>query len=359
MPPGRARWCSPASLPAGRWCRSPIPGGLRTSYEPVSAVGAPAGSWWLRARRSAAGCRTRRLPGPGVPALGCDVGSGRQRRLRRPARAARHHADPPQAPRRLIPPAARLPRTYRRSHDASPPTPIVPVRSGCGDYRTIPPRQRGARLRAVRGGGRFRRTHLCLGSILGPGLVRATFIRIDCRGAGDRSPARRNLVLNNYFRHPVDSARRTSGIAAPDRRPLRTRHRRRPHEVRIRRRGNPVRRRWDAGVAAPRIGPNDPRPARRRRGRCRRRALPGARRCATPACTAGARVPMLIGGNGTRVLQLAGRIADIVGLAGLAHNRDATVGPRRRTSMRPGLETGSGWCVTPRVSVRPDRIQRA
>ncbi|WP_238888018.1 TIGR03621 family F420-dependent LLM class oxidoreductase [Mycobacterium sp. IDR2000157661] len=35
-------------------------------------------------------------------------------------------------------------------------------------------------------------------------------------------------------------------------------------------------------------------------------------------------VPMLIGGNGIRVLQLAGRLADIVGLAGLTHNRDAT-----------------------------------
>jgi probable F420-dependent oxidoreductase len=36
------------------------------------------------------------------------------------------------------------------------------------------------------------------------------------------------------------------------------------------------------------------------------------------------RVPMLIGGNGTRVLQLAGYLADIVGLAGISHNRDAT-----------------------------------
>ena len=35
-------------------------------------------------------------------------------------------------------------------------------------------------------------------------------------------------------------------------------------------------------------------------------------------------VPLLIGGNGTRVLQLAGRFADIAGLAGLSHNRDAT-----------------------------------
>ena len=35
-------------------------------------------------------------------------------------------------------------------------------------------------------------------------------------------------------------------------------------------------------------------------------------------------VPLLIGGNGTRVLQLAGRVADIVGLVGFTHNRDAT-----------------------------------
>ena len=35
-------------------------------------------------------------------------------------------------------------------------------------------------------------------------------------------------------------------------------------------------------------------------------------------------VPLLIGGNGTRVLQLAGRVADIVGLAGFSHNRGAT-----------------------------------
>ncbi|WP_171054959.1 TIGR03621 family F420-dependent LLM class oxidoreductase [Mycobacterium sp. DBP42] len=35
-------------------------------------------------------------------------------------------------------------------------------------------------------------------------------------------------------------------------------------------------------------------------------------------------VPLLIGGNGTRVLQLAGRIADVAGLAGFSHNHDAT-----------------------------------
>jgi probable F420-dependent oxidoreductase len=35
-------------------------------------------------------------------------------------------------------------------------------------------------------------------------------------------------------------------------------------------------------------------------------------------------VPLLIGGNGNRVLRLAGRVADIAGLAGFSHNRDAT-----------------------------------
>jgi probable F420-dependent oxidoreductase len=38
----------------------------------------------------------------------------------------------------------------------------------------------------------------------------------------------------------------------------------------------------------------------------------------------GVSVPLLIGGNGTRVLRLAGRVADIAGLAGFSHNRDAT-----------------------------------
>jgi probable F420-dependent oxidoreductase len=37
-----------------------------------------------------------------------------------------------------------------------------------------------------------------------------------------------------------------------------------------------------------------------------------------------AHVPLLIGGNGTRVLQLAGRVADIAGFGGFSHNRDAT-----------------------------------
>jgi probable F420-dependent oxidoreductase len=49
------------------------------------------------------------------------------------------------------------------------------------------------------------------------------------------------------------------------------------------------------------------------------RAEPGEL-VATPAVP----VPLLIGGNGTRVLKFAGRVADIAGLAGFSHNRDAT-----------------------------------
>lgn len=36
------------------------------------------------------------------------------------------------------------------------------------------------------------------------------------------------------------------------------------------------------------------------------------------------RVPMLVGGNGNRVLEMAARVADIVGFAGLSHDRNAT-----------------------------------
>ena len=37
-----------------------------------------------------------------------------------------------------------------------------------------------------------------------------------------------------------------------------------------------------------------------------------------------ARVPLLVGGNGTRVLRLAGQVSDIAGFTGCAHNHDAT-----------------------------------
>ena len=50
----------------------------------------------------------------------------------------------------------------------------------------------------------------------------------------------------------------------------------------------------------------------------------------------GISVPLLIGGNGTRVLQLAGRLADIAGLAGFSLNPDATTNLTHFDS--PGLE---------------------
>ena len=77
------------------------PGGLRTSYEPVVASVRPGQLGGFRHGARRAGRRTRRLPGPGLPALGCDVGAGRQRRLRRSARAARDDADPAQTPTRV------------------------------------------------------------------------------------------------------------------------------------------------------------------------------------------------------------------------------------------------------------------
>jgi alkanesulfonate monooxygenase SsuD/methylene tetrahydromethanopterin reductase-like flavin-dependent oxidoreductase (luciferase family) len=51
-------------------------------------------------------------------------------------------------------------------------------------------------------------------------------------------------------------------------------------------------------------------------------------------------VPLLIGGNGTRLLQLGGQAADIVGLAGFSHNRDARRSDSR-ISTGPGCRTAS------------------
>ena len=60
----------------------------------------------------------------------------------------------------------------------------------------------------------------------------------------------------------------------------------------------------------------------------------------------GVPVPLLIGGNGTRVLQLAGRVADIAGLAGFSHNRDATKVELTHFDAA-GSKTGSRWSATP------------
>jgi probable F420-dependent oxidoreductase len=132
------------------------------------------------------------------------------------------------------------------------------------------------------------------------------------------------LVLNNDFRHPVDVARETAGIATvTDGRfelGIGAGHMKSEYDaagisfdggaVRVSRLEESVDliRSLLDGDAVDLDGAH-----------YRMHADAGALVASPPA-----RVPMLVGGNGTRVLQLAGRLADIVGLAGFSHNREAT-----------------------------------
>ncbi len=133
------------------------------------------------------------------------------------------------------------------------------------------------------------------------------------------------LVLNNDFRHPIDTARESAGVATlTDGR----------FELGIG--AGHMKSEYDAagipfdggGVRVSRLEES---------ARLIRALLDGdavdvdgahyrvhaeAGSLVAPATT---RVPILIGGNGTRVLQLAGQLADAVGLAGITHNHDATV----------------------------------
>ena len=132
------------------------------------------------------------------------------------------------------------------------------------------------------------------------------------------------LVLNNDFRHPVDTAREAAGVATlSDGR----------FELGIG--AGHMKSEYDAAGIA--YDPGATRVARLIESAGLIRALldgepvdfdgthyrvhadAGALVAPPPS-----RVPLLIGGNGTRVLQLAGQVADIVGLAGFGHNRDAT-----------------------------------
>jgi probable F420-dependent oxidoreductase len=132
------------------------------------------------------------------------------------------------------------------------------------------------------------------------------------------------LVLNNDFRHPVDTARESAGIATlTDGRfelGLGAGHMKSEYDAA----GIPF---DGSGVRVSRLEES---------AQLIRDMLDGnavdfdgmhyrvhaeARTLLAPPAT---RVPILIGGNGTRVLQLAGRIADMVGFAGIAHNHDAT-----------------------------------
>ncbi len=132
------------------------------------------------------------------------------------------------------------------------------------------------------------------------------------------------LVLNNDFRHPVDTARETAGVATV------TEGR---FELGIG--AGHMKTEYDAagipfdggGVRVSRLEES----ARLIRSLLDGEAVDFDGAHYRVHAEAGSllappreRVPMLIGGNGTRVLQLAGQLADIVGLAGFGHDRNAT-----------------------------------
>ena len=132
------------------------------------------------------------------------------------------------------------------------------------------------------------------------------------------------LVLNNDFRHPVETARETSGLAlVSDGRfelGIGAGHMKSEYDAA----GIPfddgavrVSRLEEAAGLIRRLLDGEPIDVK---GRHYRVHADAGQLIASPP----QRVPMLIGGNGTRVLSLAGRLADIVGLAGITHNRDAT-----------------------------------
>jgi probable F420-dependent oxidoreductase len=132
------------------------------------------------------------------------------------------------------------------------------------------------------------------------------------------------LVLNNDFRHPVDTAREAATVAAVSggrfELGLGAGHMKSEYDaagLRFDSGGTRVDRLIEAvDVIRPLLsgGHVD---------------VDGAHYCVRAAAgelvaAPGVPVPLLIGGNGNRVLRLAGRVADIAGLAGFSHNRDAT-----------------------------------
>ncbi len=133
------------------------------------------------------------------------------------------------------------------------------------------------------------------------------------------------LVLNNDFRHPVETAREAAGVATVTggrfELGIGAGHMKSEYDA--------AGRVFDAGaVRVSRLEES----ARLIRALLDGEAVDFQGRYYSVHADAGAlvaapqrRVPMLIGGNGTRVLQLAGRMADAVGLAGITHNHDATV----------------------------------
>ncbi|MCC9185720.1 MULTISPECIES: LLM class F420-dependent oxidoreductase [Mycolicibacterium] len=132
------------------------------------------------------------------------------------------------------------------------------------------------------------------------------------------------LVLNNDLRHPVDTARETSSLAALS-----------GGRFELGLGAGHMKSEYDA--AGLKFDPGATRVDRLIESVDVIRPLlagepvdvDGAHYCVRAAAgelvaPPGVDVPLLIGGNGTRVLQLAGRVADIAGLAGFSHNHDAT-----------------------------------
>jgi probable F420-dependent oxidoreductase len=128
------------------------------------------------------------------------------------------------------------------------------------------------------------------------------------------------LVLNNDFRHPVDTARESAGVALVSEGRFElgigAGHMKSEYDaagIPFDGGGTRVSRLVEAaGLIRSLL---DGEPVDFTGSHYRMYADPGQLMAPPPG-----RVPLLIGGNGTRVLQLAGRIADIVGLAGLTHD---------------------------------------
>lgn len=132
------------------------------------------------------------------------------------------------------------------------------------------------------------------------------------------------LVLNNDFRHPVDTARESAGVAiASDGRfelGLGAGHMKSEYDAAgLDFAGGAVRVNRLEEAAEIIRGLLDGGPVDVDGAHYRVHAAGGA---LLPVPSQ--RVPLLIGGNGDRVLRLAGRLADIAGFAGITHSRDAT-----------------------------------